>query len=190
MWRFPLRYWNGKHGQQIHTRTYLSALLFMRFITFSLYGSIQTQEEKRSRLMRGLRDIHGRDRKMDPNWYRYRWKSKSMIRSCSSDQWLIQVMEETKGSKIIFTISHIFYMSKEIKDLRKELQKRFKESIWVITTISELTGISHTHLSQFKDWKKWLSTEKFFLLKNALDNSLIDSLKKRWKKTLLWGKNK
>jgi hypothetical protein len=47
-------------------------------------------------------------------------------------------MEKKKGTKIIFIFSQFAHM-KEIKDLRKELQKKFKECIGVIAVISELT---------------------------------------------------
>ena len=93
--------------------------------------------------MRGLRNIHGRDWSMDQNWYRYRWKSKSSICSCSSDQWLIQSMEETKGAKIVFYIlSKFFIWAKR----SKIFAKNFRRSSRNISELLQLFQRSHEFL--------------------------------------------
>lgn len=56
----------------------------------------------------------------------------------------------------------------EISELRKKIKKLSKNDNF-LKNLHEETKISFSHISLFKDWKRWISTEKFFLLKKAVE---------------------
>ena len=56
----------------------------------------------------------------------------------------------------------------EITELRKKIKKLAKNDNF-LKNLHEETKISFSHISLFKDWKRGISTEKFFLLKKAVE---------------------
>lgn len=59
--------------------------------------------------------------------------------------------------------------TKELNILRAKIKKLAKTR-WFLTSLADSTGISFTLLSLFKDWKKSLSVENYFLLKKTLED--------------------
>lgn len=56
----------------------------------------------------------------------------------------------------------------EITELRKKIKKLSGKHENFLKTLHEETKISFSHISLFKDWKRGISMEKYFLLENTV----------------------
>lgn len=68
--------------------------------------------------------------------------------------------------------------TKELNALRSKIKQLAKERNF-LTEFAERTWISFTHISLFKDWKKSLSIENFFLVKKTLDEFESEKVEKK-----------
>ncbi len=147
-------------------------------LNFSTYGckDIKKTEDHHQRRKRQERErknsewwivpeIHDSHWSVDHDWLTSFNQSKVMIHSKRTDWIRVQSLPQ----EIIFYINTMSPKTPpEITELRKRIKKLSGKHENFLKTLHEETWISFSHISLFKDWKRGIWMENYFLLESTV----------------------